>query len=267
MTTTSASTGSKASSMPRTSLSAIAANTPTSRVKPKASPTASAVAAGAGRVVRRVEHAPSASCRTTSSRPGEVTPANAGPHQVDVERPALGVRRRRGTPRPPPARTAALCAWCAPCSGRKTSSYSPASPRSVTSCPPTASVRASDAELQALAGHDRVDLDRAAQQHLGGLDRLLGQHAVRAGLDDPGLLAGDLGRPSSRGSAAWSIVDRGDDGDLRVGDVGGVPGAAHADLDDGDVDRGVGEGGERHGGQHLEEATAGRRAASRPGRR
>ena len=38
-----------------------------------------------------------------------------------------------------------------------------------------------------------------------------------------------------------------------VGDVGGVPGAAHPDLEHGDVDRGVGEGGERHRGQHLEE--------------
>ena len=50
--------------------------------------------------------------------------------------------------------------------------------------------------------------------------------------------------------------DRRDDRDLRVGDVGGVPGAAHPDLDDGHVDRGVGERGERHRGQHLEEATA-----------
>jgi hypothetical protein len=49
-------------------------------------------------------------------------------------------------------------------------------------------------------------------------------------------------------------VDRGDDGDAGVDDVGGVPGAAHADLDDGDVDRGVGEGRVGHAHHDLEEA-------------
>ena len=39
----------------------------------------------------------------------------------------------------------------------------------------------------------------------------------------------------------------------RVDDVGRVPAAAHADLDDGDVHGRVGEGRVRHAGQHLEE--------------
>ena len=52
--------------------------------------------------------------------------------------------------------------------------------------------------------------------------------------------------------------DRGDDGDPRVGHVGGVPRAAHADLDDGDVDRRVGEQRVGHADHDLEEATSGR---------
>ena len=48
------------------------------------------------------------------------------------------------------------------------------------------------AELEALPGHGRAHLGRAAQQHLGRLERLLGQDGDRAGLDDAGLLAGDL---------------------------------------------------------------------------
>ena len=47
--------------------------------------------------------------------------------------------------------------------------------------------------------------------------------------------------------------DRGDDRDRAVGDVGGVPGAARAHLDDRDVDRRVRERGERHRGEQLEE--------------
>jgi hypothetical protein len=51
--------------------------------------------------------------------------------------------------------------------------------------------------------------------------------------------------------------DRGDHGDGPVGDVGAVPGATDPDLDDGHVHRGVGERGERHPGQHLEERQPG----------
>ena len=47
------------------------------------------------------------------------------------------------------------------------------------------------AELDALARHGRVHLDAAAQQDLGGLERLVREHDRGAVLDDPGLLAGD----------------------------------------------------------------------------
>ena len=47
--------------------------------------------------------------------------------------------------------------------------------------------------------------------------------------------------------------DRGDDGDLAVGDVRRVPRATHPDLDHGDVDRCVGEGCVGHRHEHLEE--------------
>ena len=58
------------------------------------------------------------------------------------------------------------------------------------------------------------------------------------------------------GPQVLGVVERDgrDDGDPRVDDVGGVPRAAHADLDDGDVDRRVGEEGVGHADHDLEEA-------------
>ena len=50
--------------------------------------------------------------------------------------------------------------------------------------------------------------------------------------------------------------DRGDDGDVGADDVRGVPPPAQAHLDDGDVDGVVGEGGQGHDGQDLEEGQA-----------
>ena len=47
--------------------------------------------------------------------------------------------------------------------------------------------------------------------------------------------------------------DRRDHRHRAVGDVGVVPGPAHADLDHGDVHRGVGEDREGHADEHLEE--------------
>ena len=129
MQTTVSMIGSNASSRPYTSLSCIQPSTPTSGENANASPTESAVAC-----------APCGLCaasstivglrRTTSSRPGELTAANA--------------RRTRSASTcfssfaPTKASTAAsavtaLRAWCSPCNGTNTSSYSPASPRSVSS--------------------------------------------------------------------------------------------------------------------------------------
>src|SRR5512144_2437823 len=134
--TTSASTGSRASSTPRTSLSASIATTPTRRVNANASDNAAARAP-----------APAGLCaassstvgleRTTSSRPGDVTRAKA----ARTTSPSSSCR-----PPPTNASTAArasvaFCAWCAPCSGRNTSSYPPVSPRSDSCWPPTATRR------------------------------------------------------------------------------------------------------------------------------
>ncbi len=63
--------------------------------------------------------------------------------------------------------------------------------------------------------------------------------------------------------SAWSTPIGVMTATVRVDDVGGVPAAAEADLDDADVDRGVGERRERHGGDHLE--LAHRRASVRLG--
>ena len=91
-----------------------------------------------------------------------------------------------------------------------------------------------------------------AEQHLGDLGGLRGEDRGRAGLDDPGLLEGDRGQVVAE-VARVVDRDRQHHRDRAVGDVGGVPRAAHADLDHGRVDRGVGEGGERHPDDRLEE--------------
>jgi len=73
----------------------------------------------------------------------------------------------------------------------------------------------------------------------------------RPGLDDAGLLAGDVsdGRAGELGVVE---ADIGDDRDLRLGDVGGVPSAKHADLENDHVHGGVGEVPEGGGGHRLE---------------
>jgi hypothetical protein len=80
----------------------------------------------------------------------------------------------------------------------------------------------------------------------------VGQHGDRVGLDDPGLLGGDR---ADVGAQVLGVVerDRRDDGDASVDHVGRVPRAAHADLDDGDVDRRVREQGVGHADHDLEE--------------
>ena len=76
-----------------------------------------------------------------------------------------------------------------------------------------------------------------------------------AGFDDAGFFARDL---FDRGAEPFRVVqgDRCDDGDAGVDDVRGVPAPAHADLDDGGVDRVVGEGRVCHDREHLEEGQA-----------
>jgi hypothetical protein len=110
-----------------------------------------------------------------------------------------------------------------------------------------------DAVLEPLTDGRRLDLGAAAEQHLRGTGQLLGEDGGRTRLDDPGLLDRDL----LDGVAEVARVvdrDRGDDGDDAVGDVGGVPDPAHADLDHGHVDGSVGERGVGHPHDRLEEA-------------
>ena len=178
--------------MPRASLSAITANTPTSRVKRE-------------RLVDRVRrgraHRPgcarrragrSGGVRTTSSRPGEVDLGEAGPHQLEVERAASSCPPPRNASTAASAQ-AALCAWWAPCSGRNTSSYSPAEPPQREQLPADGERARQDAELQALAG----DGARRPRPRGGAAPRPASTGCWAStpnepGLDDPGLLGGDL---------------------------------------------------------------------------
>ena len=106
-------------------------------------------------------------------------------------------------------------------------------------------------ELTVEPGNCGVHLDRPLQQHLHGVRLLRADHRYRTGFDDPGLVAGDLGDGVAQ---VFGVVDadRGDRGDSGVDHVGRVPGAAETHLDHRDLDRGVGERRERHGGEHLE---------------
>ena len=90
-------------------------------------------------------------------------------------------------------------------------------------------------------------------RHHGLLVRLRADHGGAAGLDDAGLLGGDL---LDRIAQPLHVVHihRSDDGRVGVQHVGGVPGTPHAHLHDGHVHRRVGKLPDRHGGQHLEEA-------------
>jgi hypothetical protein len=109
-----------------------------------------------------------------------------------------------------------------------------------------------DPELQPLAGDRGTDLGGAFDQYLRDVGRLYGGHHGCPRLDDPDLLAGD---DAGGVAQVLGVVDRdrGEHRDLGVHHVGGVPGTAHADLDDSHVDRRVGEGGVGHPHDRLEE--------------
>ena len=110
---------------------------------------------------------------------------------------------------------------------------------------------AEHAELQPGARDLRADLDRALEQDRGDLGGLLRDSATAPSLMTPAFSRGDAGEV---GAEVGDVVDvdRRDRGDRGVGDVGGVPAPAEPDLEHGDVDRGVGEGGEGEAGEHLE---------------
>ena len=195
--------------------------------------------------------------RTTSSRPGDVAVAN----------PAR-TRSASSGPTPPSSAStaasarAALCAWCSPKSGQEDLVVLRVQALEVEHLAADREPTPDDAELQALARHDGVDLDGPLQDRLGGHQLLLRDDRDRARLDDARLLAGDAGDGVAEVVAVVE-PDRGDDRHDAVGDVGRVPAAAEADLDDRDVDGRIGEGGERQRRHDLEvrqrHATVGRR--------
>ena len=118
-------------------------------------------------------------------------------------------------------------------------------------------------EFGARAGHAGADVYRALQDNAHRLGVLFSndgdvlpwrEHVlgiVLAGLDDAGLLTSNLrnGIPE-----VVRVVEayRHDHGYLCVDHVGGIPRAAEADLDDGDVDGGIGKGCVRDGNKHFE---------------
>ena len=93
-------------------------------------------------------------------------------------------------------------------------------------------------------------------RRLEDLDQIgvgLAQHQNGAGLDDPGLLPGDLLTGVAQVLHVVEL-DVGDHRHLAVDDVGGVPQATEAHLDDRDVDGDVGEPLERGAVDDLEVA-------------
>ncbi len=96
-----------------------------------------------------------------------------------------------------------------------------------------------------------ADVGRPPLDHLDDRGVPLPHDHRGPGLHDPGLLLGDVG---DGGAEVLDVVepDRGQDGHLCIGQVRGIPTAAHADLDDDGVDGHVGEPSEGTGGDQLE---------------
>ena len=160
-----------------------------------------------------------------------------------------------------------MWAWCSPCSGDEYLVVHPAETLQLQQLATDRDLAAEHRELRILARHSGIGVDSLRQQHVHGLrhlttdDRDVVRGALSSGLvDDAGLLAGDAGDVVAE---VFDMVDadRGDHRDGRIDHVGGVPASAETDLDHPHVDRGIGERGERHRGEHLE--LAHRRAAGR----
>ncbi len=192
----------------------------------------------------------------------------AGAHPLQAARASGRRRTRRGpsparsarSPHPAPrnastaaSAVAAFCAWWAPNSGRKTSSYSPPRPCRRTCCPPTATRRSRTPNSVPSRATTASTSTARRTRESSAPGCWWASTAIESALMIPAFSPGDRG---DVGPEVLGVVqrDRRDDGDPRVGDVGGVPGAAHADLDDGDVDRRVGEQRVGHAHHDLEEA-------------
>ena len=152
--------------------------------------------------------------RTASTSSVSVPPPEEGLHRREGHRRVVGLVRaeaaggtRRRTPRRAPA---ASSSW-----------------------PPTATSRRSTPNsTPSRAGPAPHLAARGSQQHLGRLGGLLGQDRDRARLDDPRLLRWRSALDGVAEQLGVVQVDRRHDRDDAVGHVRGVPGAAHADLDD-----------------------------------
>ncbi|MPL60817.1 hypothetical protein SDC9_06379 [bioreactor metagenome] len=114
--------------------------------------------------------------------------------------------------------------------------------------------------MPVLAMHEerRADPGGAGLDHLERRLFLRADDAGHAALQDPGLLAGDLGQ----GFAQKGLMvdrDRGDDGQRRPRDhIRRIEPAAEPDLEQGEIGRRAGEGQEGRGGGDLEEGDRGR---------
>ena len=214
-----------------------------------------------GRVVRGVDQHGRRACARAPAGPASARAANAA-RTVSCSIGPVAAPAPRNASTAASAVTA-FCAWWAPNSGRKISSYSPPSPCSRTCWPPTATRRSSTpnsvpsrATTASTSTARRTSVSSAPGSWWA-------RTAIESGLMIPAFspaIVRDV-RPEVLGVVQGH---RRDDGDPRVGDVGGVPRAAHADLDDGDVDRRVGEQRVGHADHDLEEAHRDRRCRRRP---
>src|SRR5665811_850412 len=107
------------------------------------------------------------------------------------------------------------------------------------------------AELVALKGNRRPNVPGTLDENLGNLRLLKAADDGRTGLDDARLLRGNV--LQRRAEEPYVVKSyRCHDCYRGVDDVGGVPGATHAHLDNGHVEGCVGEGGVCDGHEDLE---------------
>ena len=172
--------------------------------------------------------------RTTSNRPGTVTPAEG-----------LGGRRRRSSGRPKNASTAAtaqrgvvaLVARRAAARRRRRARPSGCAGRAAGHRPPAGRRRRSNSSA---AAPERRGGALGPGRSRRARGRCSPSTSRASGLTMPAFSAAMRRRQSPR---AVGVVpaDVGDDGDVGVDHVGGVAAAEQADLDDGDVDGELGE--------------------------
>ena len=193
--------------------------------------------------------------------PGRAHGGERAAHDVDVERAAVGVgaeerldRGQRARPRSAPGARRAAAGR-----PRRTRRRGPAG--SATGRRRRRGGRATPNSRPSRATRGLAPRRARRSSSVGGVGGLGGEDRDGVRLDDPGLLGGDL---DDGVAEVLGVVeaDRRDDRDLGVDDVGVVPRAAQADLDDGDVDRGVGEDRRTPARSRSRRTTAGRRTAA-----